>query len=448
MPAGLEVAYQVTYRFVAEDRGDGFRAWETGRGSTTQTVDVAASCKSCAGGYRQQALNRFVAQTMIREKCSLLIVAGLWGCTIDLPRIADLMGVPTIFLPGSWQQPAREYVKEVREWMQDALARCIYIGEALTEAWAECSVEWLQPSRLISAEQLGSAIASLPTDGRAGHDFSYSTYEFLSRDHPLLYAMQEPDVIHFAGVERVLDIACGAGIFLDCLRQQGIDCVGVERDPVVAAYAQGMGLAVRNEDALGYLRSTQEKFGGIYCSHFVEHLPIDALQLLLDGLFACTAPGGVLVLVFPDPESIRSQLLGFWRDPEHVRFYHPELIGTLAATAGYTLEWSSYEEQPHEVVPFPVTPEALPDLPSIELPPEDYKSSGLWERILAMIGCQSMARAAASEARLNSWLGEVTSRLQQQQDYLEGLRERTELLWQVNNTWAWNDNVTLRLRRP
>jgi hypothetical protein len=54
-------------------------------------------------------------------------------------------------------------------------------------------------------------------------------------------------------------------------------------------------------------------------------------------LVRAVEPGGTVVLVFPDPESIRSQLLGFWRDPEHVRFYHPDLIELMARAHGLGL---------------------------------------------------------------------------------------------------------------
>jgi hypothetical protein len=30
---------------------------------------------------------------------------------------------------------------------------------------------------------------------------------------------------------------------------------------------------------------------------------------------------------------------------------------------------------------------------------------------------------------------------------LDALDERTRTLWAVNQTWAWTDNVTLRLRK-
>ncbi len=40
---------------------------------------------------------------------------------------------------------------------------------------------------------------------------------------------------------------------------------------------------------------------------------------------------------------------------------------------------------------------------------------------------------------------EYTARLQQRVDELEGA---VRSLWAVNQTWAWDDNAVLRLRKP
>jgi hypothetical protein len=52
----------------------------------------------------------------------------------------------------------------------------------------------------------------------------------------------------------------------------------------------------------------------------------------------------VFVAVFPNPESVRMQLSGFWKDPEHVRFYHADLIGAVCAHYGLGVIGGSEEE--------------------------------------------------------------------------------------------------------
>jgi O-antigen chain-terminating methyltransferase len=69
---------------------------------------------------------------------------------------------------------------------------------------------------------------------------------------------------------------------------------------------------VHSEDAISFVSKLNDYCDGIYCSHFVEHLPIEVLDRLVQGVSSALVSGGVAVFVFPDPESIRSQLLGFW----------------------------------------------------------------------------------------------------------------------------------------
>ncbi len=296
---------------------------------------------------------------------------------------------------------------------------------------------------------LGACLDRVVEQPMPDYCYDYSIYEFCQRDQPLLVNMQRGDVRHFQGSSTVLDLACGVGIFLDCLRHNGFNAEGVERDPRVAQYARDMGLKVSTDDALAYLENAAASFDGIYCSHFVEHLPIELVQRALQLMAKRLTRGGVLVLVFPDPESIRSQLLGFWRDPEHVRFYHPELITSMAATHGLELEWSSYADQPHRVVPFTDIP--TPVLQALPLPPfpavVNTDGYGLAERLLQKFGFVSERRLRGLEERLVAWSSALEHQSRQYMEVSAQLEARTSTLWDVNQTWAWNDNVTLRFRK-
>ncbi|MEQ9397210.1 class I SAM-dependent methyltransferase [Haliea sp.] len=284
---------------------------------------------------------------------------------------------------------------------------------------------------------------------RAEVSFDYSLYEFLLRDPPLLMRMQAPHAQLFTGCNKVLDVGCGAGLFLQLLGEAGIPATGVERNPVIAEYGRGMGLDITTADALEYLDGESGGFDGIYCSHFVEHLPIDGVERLLQGVARALLPGGVAVLVFPDPESIRSQLLGFWRDPEHVRFYHPELVETLAMLFGLELEWSSYDAQPHEVGPFALEPQALPRAEVQPLAPaaSSVSAQGWWSRAMTSLGLVPRSRVAALEGRLADMESLLTRVMQDNSQTVAALDERTRQLWAVNRTWAWSDNAVLKLRK-
>jgi SAM-dependent methyltransferase len=102
---------------------------------------------------------------------------------------------------------------------------------------------------------------------------------------------------------------------------------------------------------------------GIFCSHLLEHLPFERVVRLIELIVTRLQPGGVLGLVFPNPGSIRLHLFGFWRDPEHVRFYNGDLIASVCRHYGFKLEYSNQEEEPNRL--------EVPRLEHPSLPPPD-----------------------------------------------------------------------------
>jgi O-antigen chain-terminating methyltransferase len=178
--------------------------------------------------------------------------------------------------------------------------------------------------------------------------FEYADYEAdpRLRDPELISGMQAPYAEHFTGCRQVLDLACGSGIFLGLLSRAGIPAIGIERNEQVAAAAKRRGLEVICADAFDYLAHTSEQFDGIFCAHFIEHLAFDRLLLLIELIADRIETGGRLVLVFPNPESIRMQLFGFWKDPEHVRFYHADLVGSVCRHYGLPAEWINTGDSP------------------------------------------------------------------------------------------------------
>jgi len=438
------------YAFVAHDSGDGFAAWEVSRSDARVEVSVHESTRSSNGGYSQFALNRIVAAQLVRQQAQLLVVEGLYGCTIDLPRIAKILGVPCVWLMPAQDEPLVAPDAFLGSLVENAIRACESVFTSATNrAWLESELskpvaELLQDITVWPEyrERIAGVTANSATE-------RLSLHPMLNRDPTLLTRMQQADVAHFAKMQSVLDVGCGVGIFLDQLRRSDIGAIGVERDPDVAAYGRGSGLNIEVSDALAFLRQSALQFDGMYCSHFIEHLPVDAAQELISLMSARLQPGGVLLLVFPDPESIRTQLLGFWRDPEHERLYHPELVTTMAESAGLELEWSSYMSQPHAVTSFPEHP------PEIELPelvgkalPDAPVPATLADKCLALFGFSSLARTRRLEAQMRALAVSLDVQAEQTAAILRALEERTRTLWSVNQTWAWNDNVTLKLRKP
>jgi hypothetical protein len=67
-----------------------------------------------------------------------------------------------------------------------------------------------------------AAAPAFPPQADPAAAFDYALYEFALRDHPLLWRMQEGYVRFFESCREVLDVGCGAGIFLGLLEDAGI----------------------------------------------------------------------------------------------------------------------------------------------------------------------------------------------------------------------------------
>lgn len=437
--------YSLSFRFVDCLPVGGLVARRTGYSEQGETVDVHKQCEAFNGGFSQHALNRLFAQALRRCRPSVVVIIGLFGCTVDLPRVAGMLGIPVLLVVDEHSQQPGILEAETLRWIQASLSACVHIYSSRS-AW---SVDGVLLPPVIDIGSLGDDLALLTQRAQPEYLYDYSIYEFCERDQPLLVSMQRGDVRHFDGCSRVLDLACGAGIFLDCLRRSGIPARGVERNPKVAQYGREMGLDIVTEDALTYLEHAETGFDGIYCSHFVEHLTVQAVQQTLELIAKRLVSGGVLVLVFPDPESIRTQLLGFWRDPEHVRFYHPDLIVSMASTVGLELAWSSYIEQPHQIVPFAAAPPPITKaerFPRLLRPASTFGDS-LVDRVLRKFGLVSERRLRNLEERLLQWSDALEQHANALVETGNLLEKRTDDLWNVNLTWAWSDNVTLRFRK-
>ncbi|MFK7730861.1 MAG: class I SAM-dependent methyltransferase [Pseudomonadales bacterium] len=446
----LAGAETLEYDFTADDQADGFSSWEKSSSGQHQVIEIHNSCRSCSGGYSQLALNRFVAKRLLSQKPKFLLVSGLNGATLDLPQIAKLAGIPCALFLDPFTVPEGFEDPYFSQWLKSSMSACsaVYSDSEGVE-WLDSALGESVVTLLEDQSQLLAIAAPLVKQEQAFSSFDYSLYELLLRDYPLLTNMQKSDVRHFAHCKSVLDVGCGAGIFLDLLRRENICAEGVERNQLVAEYGQAKGLHITIADALHFVDTCDTRFDGVYCSHFIEHLPVDLVQTLLEHLASCMVEEGTLVLAFPDPESIRSQLLGFWRDPEHVRFYHPDLVITLAASVGLELEWSSYHEQPHSVFPFPASPSDI----TLEAPSQPCdltigaKPLSMIDRVMAFFGLASAAQLKQLEAQLSKLTASLENQMHHRDTVLAQLERRTQDLWNVNQTWSWNDNVTLTFRK-
>ena len=135
----------------------------------------------------------------------------------------------------------------------------------------------------------------------------------------------------------LLDLGCGRGEWLALLRDAGITAYGVDSSDAMVAEAVARGLDARCADALEHLENLQEgSLQAVSAFHFAEHVPLNIFARVLDAAALALRPGGLLLLETPNPTNLVVGSASFYLDPTHLRPLHPDLLGFLVETRGFT----------------------------------------------------------------------------------------------------------------
>ena len=108
---------------------------------------------------------------------------------------------------------------------------------------------------------------------------------------------------------RMLEIGCGHGLLLDEARRRGWDVQGLELSSRSAAYCRDvLNLPVREEPLESLSDAEDGTWDAVLLIDVLEHL--DDPRTALEHCQALLAPGGVLVVVTPDPSSAVARIAG------------------------------------------------------------------------------------------------------------------------------------------
>jgi 2-polyprenyl-3-methyl-5-hydroxy-6-metoxy-1,4-benzoquinol methylase len=161
-----------------------------------------------------------------------------------------------------------------------------------------------------------------------------SLYEFGS-DEEVVRQVQKRFVELFRNAAPVLDVGCGRGVFLELLRNAGIQAVGIDHSEESVAACRQRGFTVYQQNAIEYLGQVAGQFGGIFCSHVIEHMSYDDAMAFLTLCHKALREGGRLLLVTPNPEDLTIIAEIFWLDPTHVRPYPKLLLESMLQANGF-----------------------------------------------------------------------------------------------------------------
>ncbi len=138
---------------------------------------------------------------------------------------------------------------------------------------------------------------------------------------------------------KVLEVGCGRGEFLELLQGQNIPCLGVEMDTGMYALAKDKKLEVTLDDIVSYLKtSANDSILGLTAFQVVEHMKYPYLLEFLSESFAKIQKGGFILLETINTSSLIPLMQNYFRDPTHTAPLHPDTLCFLIEQAGFKVK--------------------------------------------------------------------------------------------------------------
>lgn len=144
----------------------------------------------------------------------------------------------------------------------------------------------------------------------------------------------------------ILDLGCGRGEWLDILRENGYQAMGIDLNRESLNECQKKGLKAICMNAISYVKSLPEESVRMVTSfQLIEHLEMPQLLSLFQELGRVVKKGGIIIMETPNPCNLQVGAASFYLDPTHVRQIHPEFARFLTEQSGFRQIEIAYPEQ-------------------------------------------------------------------------------------------------------
>ncbi len=134
----------------------------------------------------------------------------------------------------------------------------------------------------------------------------------------------------------ILDIGCGRGEFLEILKDNNKNPIGVDLYKPYVEICKEKGFKVQLGDGIEYLKTLKDdSLDGIFAFQVIEHITYKKIIELIKTAKKKLREDGVLVLETPNPMSLSIFANSFYMDPTHTKPIHPFTLQYLVEKEGY-----------------------------------------------------------------------------------------------------------------
>jgi len=144
----------------------------------------------------------------------------------------------------------------------------------------------------------------------------------------------------FKQAERLLDVGCNIGLFLNVAREEGFSVTGVEVNRACAEYARNAFHLEIFSDYLEQIPFDDHGFDVITLFDVLEHVP--DIHAFLASIERVLKPGGLLVVQSPNIRSLMATLTrGKWSwlsPPDHLYHFSPDSLTMLLRSHGFNVK--------------------------------------------------------------------------------------------------------------
>jgi len=134
----------------------------------------------------------------------------------------------------------------------------------------------------------------------------------------------------------VLDIGSGRGEFIQLLKNNTINVIGLDINHDMVKRSKAKGLQAIQGDALSHLRSAKSRsYGVITGFHIVEHIPFNVLLRIFTEAQRALVQDGFVLFETPNPENLIVGSTTFYMDPSHLHPVPPALLAFTLDFCGF-----------------------------------------------------------------------------------------------------------------